>query len=1274
LRTTAELRPPDEACAAAGWRIWIDRGGTFTDVVALAPGGERLVRKVLSQQPGLEGDPAVRAIAELVGVPLDQPLPAGLIQELRLGTTVATNALLEHRGAPVLLLINRGFADLLTIGDLHRPDLFAQAVKRPMPLELRVVEVAGRLAADGSELEPLQIDAELKQQVFQAMADGYCSCAVALLHSYRNPSHEQRLAAWLETLKPEAIGLSHRLSGLPRLVPRGQTTLVEAAVAPVLDRYLDQLETALNGAVPLRVMRSSGALAERPLLHAKDTILSGPAGGMVGAIAVARQALLLAGLPLQPVVGFDMGGTSTDVFHCGVAAGDLQWQRSPETSIAGLVLQAPVLPIHTVAAGGGSILRFDGERLRVGPESTGADPGPAAYRRGGPLTITDANLLLGRLPPQALPPVFGAAGDQPVDQQAVQQAFAALAAQMAPSRPGITAEQVAAGALQIATETMAAAIRHISLERGQDPREALLVSFGGAAAQQACALAAELGIRRLLVHPLAGVLSAYGIGMASPSLLLERTLRQPLQPAVVPWVQQQRQQLVAEGADQLRRVGVLQHGSPPVQVQVELRHRGQERGFVLAWPELDGLDPTRLLTQLQRAYADRHQQHFGYAGSVDDLVLERLVVELRAPDASAAPSLHTEQRARAAAGGALSDPKPAVTPLWLDAQQGWQSVPLWHRDQLTPGQRLSGPAVVLDQTTTLVLESAWQLLTLADGSLLLELQPDPRQASTPPDRRRRHSATAVALGQADRAAVDPVLLELYQHRFAAIATQMGLQLQQSARSLNIRERLDFSCAVFDGSGALVANAPHIPVHLGSMGESVASLHAAIARGERPPLSPGDVVLSNNPYNGGTHLPDITAITPVFASVTADSPETAAGPPLFFVASRGHHSDVGGTTPGSMPATSTCIDDEGLLLDNLLFLHQGNLDEPMWRQRCAAMSHPVRNPDMLLADLQAQVAANRLGAAALIGLIGRHGTPEVLTYMKHVQINAAAAVRRLIDRLHDGQATVQLDHGAQICVSATVDHQRQRLRLDFSSSSPQHAGNLNAPLAVTRAVVLYVLRVLVAEPIPLNAGCFEPIELIVPPGSLLNPLPPAAVVAGNVEISQATANALLLALGAQAASQGTMNNLSFGNAACQYYETIGGGCGAGPGFAGGSAFQSHMTNSRLTDPEVLEDRLPVRVERMAIRQGSGGRGTWSGGDGVVRQLRFLEPVRLSLISGSRLIAPAGLAGGKPGLCGQNTLVGRDGSTQQLPGCCERQLLAGDGLRIETPGGGGYGRPG
>ncbi len=1251
-----------------GWRFWIDRGGTFTDVVACDPEGRLQLRKVLSEQPerGIpQADPAVDAMRSLLGLGPAEPIGAGQIAEVRLGTTVATNALLEHRGAPVLLLINRGFADLLTIGDQHRPDIFALAIERPRPLELRVLEVGGRLAADGRELEPLQLDEPLARALHQARADGYRSCAVALLHSSRNPGHELQLGAWLAEQGCAPVSLSHQLSSQPRLVPRGHTTLVEAAVAPVLDAYLAQVRTALGADAlrgpRLRVMRSSGALAVPEQLHAKDTILSGPAGGMVGAVAVARQALAAAGLPQQPVVGFDMGGTSTDVFHLDPGRGELAWERLAETEVAGLRLQAPMLPIHTVAAGGGSILRFDGQRLLVGPESAGANPGPAAYRRGGPATVTDANLLLGRLPAMALPAVFGAAGDQPADLDAVQARFAELAAAMAPRAPGTTPEQVAAGGLSIAIERMAAAIRRVSIERGHDLRGALLVSYGGAGGQHACRLAEALGMGGVLLHPLAGVLSAYGIGMAEQRVLLERAPRQPLTAAVLAALRQQLQLLRRQAEQELHAAGDL---PSPVgahlhcQVRLELRPAGSEHGLEVAWPQ--GLAPAADGAEQERlagAFADRHQQRYGYRPAVAGagLVVERLLLEV-------APPLQQPLQPLFVAAAEVPQALPSAVPVWLTQLGGWQQVPLQRRDQLAEGQELAGPAVVLDATSSTLVEPGWRARVLAGGVLLLEQQ--------------RRQTPLLRASAAHPRPVDPTLLELYNHRFAAIAEQMGVRLQQSARSVNIRERLDFSCALFDGQGRLVANAPHIPVHLGSMGESVTALLAAIARGERAPLGPGDVVLSNDPYAGGTHLPDITAITPVCAAA-------AGGEPLFYVASRGHHADVGGITPGSMPAFSRSIAEEGLLLCNEPFLREGHFDEALWRQRLLAGCHPVRNVDQLLADLQAQAAANQLGVAELERLVQQQGLAEVQAYMGHVQANAAEAVRIALTHLQGGTAAVILDDGSRIQVAVTIDHQQRRARIDCSGTSPQHPGNLNAPLAITKAVVLYGFRCLVGEAIPLNAGCFEPLELVVPQGCMLNPRSPAAVVAGNVETSQALANALFLALGVQAAAQGTMNNLSFGNAERQYYETICGGTGAGrrPGgalgrepFAGASAVQSHMTNSHLTDPEVLEERYPVRLERFAIRRGSGGAGRYPGGDGVVRELRFLEPCTVSLLTGSRRQPPAGLAGGGAGACGRNQLQLPDGSIQELPGCTELAVPAGALLRIATPGGGGYGAAG
>ncbi len=1280
---------------AGGWSFWIDRGGTFTDVIGRDPGGGLHVRKVLSVQPERAGDPAVNAIADLLGGPDGE---AG-VEEVRLGTTVATNALLEHHGAPVLLLINRGLADLLEIGDQHRPDIFALAIEKPRPLQVRVLEVEGRLAADGSELEPLQLDGALAAGLRAALADGTRSCAVALLHASRNPDHERRLAAWLQPFGFQCLALSHQLSRQPRLVPRGHTTLVEAAVAPVLEAYLEQVRGALGPGPRLRVMRSSGSLAAPELLHAKDTILSGPAGGMVGAVAVAEQALAAAGQAARPVVGFDMGGTSTDVFHFDPALAGLAWERQPETEVAGLRLQAPMLPIHTVAAGGGSIVRFDGQRLLVGPESAGADPGPAAYRRGGPATITDANLLLGRLPAAALPPLFGPAGDQSADLAAARQRFEVLAAAMTAAMTAqegggsapVSPEQVAAGALAIAIETMAAAIRRISIQRGHDLRGALLVSYGGAGGQHACRLAEQLGLAQVLLHPLAGVLSAYGIGRAEQRLLLERSPRLPLHARTLETLRRQAEALTASARADLQRAGDLAPGEPGrVWWRLELRFAGSEQGLVVAWEPVDGFeaDGQELALgepalgeqeRLEEAFASSHQRRFGYrpelAGA--ELVVERLLVELAEPLRPPPPARLVAPSPAVLSPAGQAPGAGATVPVWLDTARGPQPVPLWRRDQLRPGQELQGPALLLDPTSTTLLEPHWSGRVLDDGALLLQHRPPAAAGAT-----AAAGAIATTAATATTAAAgspDPTLLELYNHRFSAIAEQMGVQLQQSARSVNIRERLDFSCAVFDGRGRLVANAPHIPVHLGSMGDSVAALLAAIAAGQRPPLAPGDVVLANNPYNGGTHLPDITAITPVFVDAAGETGEVAAEPlpgaPLFYVASRGHHADVGGITPGSMPAFSRRIEEEGLLLDNAPFLSRGSLDEQAWLERFGAGPHPVRNPEQLLADLKAQAAANRLGARELRRLVGLAGRTEVLAYMHHVQANAAEAVRRAIGRLQGGHAAVELDDGSRIAVAVSLDRQRRRARIDFSGTSPQQGGNHNAPLAITKAVVLYVFRCLVGQAIPLNAGCFEPLELVVPEGSLLHPRFPAAVVAGNVETSQALANVLFAALGVQAAAQGTMNNLSFGDARVQYYETICGGSGGGrtpdgEGFAGASAVQSHMTNSRLTDPEVLEERFPVRLEAFAIRLGSGGDGRWPGGDGVVRRLRFLAPMTVDLLCGSRRVPPFGLAGGAPGRPGRNRLL-RAGGEELLAGAAQIAVAAGDVLVIETPGGGGFG---
>jgi 5-oxoprolinase (ATP-hydrolysing) len=1243
----------------------VDRGGTFTDLVARSPDGALHVRKVLSRMPGATGDPAVAALRSVLGLADGQPIPAGRIAEVRLGTTVATNALLERATAPVLLLVNRGFADLLRIGDQHRPDIFALAIEAaPLP-ELRVLEIDGRLDAQGRELEPLRLDDALAERLHQAIAAGYGSVAVALLHSSRHPAHERAVGAWLESIGVPAPLLSHQVSPQPRLVPRGTTTVVEAAIAPVLRRYLAQVQQALGAGPRLRVMTSAGGLRPPELLLAKDTILSGPAGGMVGAVAAARRA----GLAEGPILGFDMGGTSTDVFHREGGAAGLGGERTSETEIVGLRLQAAMLPIHTVAAGGGSVLALREGRLTVGPQSAGADPGPACYRNGGPLTVTDANLLLGRLPVAALPALFGPGGDQPADGEAVRQGFAALATSLAASHSPPSPEALAHGALTIAVERMAEAIRRVSIQRGHDIRGAVLVSFGGAGGLHACALAERLGIARVLLPPLAGVLSAWGIGLARQQLLRERSVGRPLSPALLPELEHLAGALVAGAAADLRAAGDLAADQPPeVRRRIELRLAGRDRGL-----ELDGPGPGDDVTALRRRFEALHQRRFGHGVADESLVVERLWVEVGAP--AAAPegpwSVGADGPCPAASPAPSPTAEPVLTPLCLPAADGtglaWRPVPLWRRSQLGAGQRLVGPAVVLDETGTLLLEPHWSAELRPDGALLLERQLAPALTSAPT------SAPAPAPAPEPAAGPDPVRLELYNHRFSAIAEQMGVRLQQSARSVNIRERLDFSCALFDGAGRLVANAPHIPVHLGSMGESVAALRRAVDRGVLPPPAPGDAIAVNDPFHGGTHLPDITVISPVF------SPGGAAGePPLFFVACRGHHADVGGITPGSMPPFSRTLAEEGLLLTHVPLLLGGVWQEQDWRRRLAAGPHPVRNPDQLLADLQAQIAANRLGAEELVRLIERHGPREVGEAMAEVQAHAAEVVRRAIDGLRDGDHAVELDDGAVIRVAVRIDRTRRRARVDFGGTSPQQDGNRNAPLAITRAVVLYVFRTLVGEPIPLNDGCFDPIDLEVPHGCLLHPRPPAAVVAGNVETSQAVANALFGALGVMAAAQGTMNNLSFGDTNRQYYETICGGTGAGvgpdgKGFAGASAVQSHMTNSRLTDPEILEERFPVRLERFAVRRGSGGAGRWAGGDGVVRELHFLAPMTVALLSGSRRVPPFGLAGGEPGRCGRNAIARADGGWRELPGCAELVVAPGERLRIETPGGGGYGPP-
>ena len=1218
------------------WQFWIDRGGTFTDLVGISPTGQYVIRKLLSEQPDQPGDPTVRAIKEVLELKAEQPIPNGLIEEVRLGTTVATNALLEDAGEPTVLFCNSGFKDLLRIGDQHRPELFALHIRRTPLLAQAVVEVQGRLDAKGQEIKPINFDAALEREVKRHANAGLKSCAIALMHAYRNPSHELQLKDWLNQQGFSSVVCSHQICPLPRLVPRGQTTLVEATVSPVLFRYLRQIRKALGPSTRLRVMSSSGALQTPECLLAKDTILSGPAGGMVGAVAAARAS----GLSKEPLLGFDMGGTSTDVFHVPAGQREEDWQRSPQTEIAGQQLMAQRLPIHTVAAGGGSIINSDGERLQVGPRSAGADPGPACYRRGGPLTITDANLLLGRLQVNEFPELFGPSANQPPDLEIVQTRFAQLAKTI-----GRTPEETAEGALAIAIERMADAIRQVSLLRGHDIRAGVLVAFGGAGGQHACRLANHLGLKRVLLHPLAGVLSAHGMGHARQRQLRERTVREPLCEALLAKLQRlikleqtQADQLLQASAD---LANAFDSETPKRWALMEVRYASSEQGLMLSVAD------TTCVKDLVESFEAAHRQRFGYVPSANkSLVVERLEVAVVAP-----PS-QSDQRFSLPSDTWLQAPSPndehrVAKVHWPEL--GWKLVPLYQRDQLATGSFLEGPALILEATGCIVLEHGWRARVDQQGALLLDAI----------------AADSIITKQPITLAMqtpDPVLLELFHHRFMAIAERMGERLRQTSRSVNIRERLDFSCALFDQQGALVANAPHIPVHLGSMGEAVADLLAQIAAGERNPLRPGETVLSNDPFHGGTHLPDITAITPVF---------TTSDRPSYFVASRGHHADVGGLTPGSMPPFSRSINDEGLLLRNVTFVIDGHHDHKRWEQLLVGGSMPPRNPSELLADLQAQVAANQLGVQALEALVAGAGNQQVSSYMAYVQANAAEAVRKVIETLNDRAFSVELDNGAKLCLQLSIDKYQRTARLDFTGSSTQGSDNFQAPLAVTKAAVLYVFRCLVKDPIPLNAGCFEPLELIVPKGCLLNPRPPAAVVAGNVETSQALCNLLFGALGVMAASQGTMNNLTFGDSDKQYYETVAGGSGAGEGFDGADGMQTHMTNSRLTDPEIIEQRYPVRLELFALRRGSGGQGQWRGGDGLLRQFRFLTPMTASILSGSRRVAPFGLQGGLPGSLGANQLERVNGNREALKGCATMNIKAGEALLICTPGGGGYG---
>ncbi|MFJ2915216.1 hydantoinase B/oxoprolinase family protein [Streptomyces sp. NPDC087228] len=1201
------------------WEFWIDRGGTFTDVVGRDPDGYLVTRKLLSHDPDRYRDAAVAGIRGLLGLGPADPVPADRIGTVKIGTTVATNALLERHGEPTVLVITEGFRDALRIAYQNRPRLFDRRILLPEAVYERVIEVPERTDAHGRVVTPLDRDA-VAERLRAARADGLRSAAVVLMHGYRHPAHEKAVAAAAREAGFTQISCSHEVSPLIKLVPRGDTTVVDAYLSPILRRYVDEVSRELDG-VRLMFMQSNGGLREASHFRGKDAVLSGPAGGVVGMARTSGQA------GYDRVIGFDMGGTSTDVSHY---AGE--FERELGTQVAGVRMRAPMMNIHTVAAGGGSVLHFDGHRYRVGPDSAGAIPGPACYRRGGPLTVTDANVMLGRVQPAHFPAVFGPDGDLPLDADLVRERFDILADDVARATgTRRTAAEVAAGFLEIAVLNMANAVKKISVQRGHDITRYALTGFGGAGGQHVCAVADALGIDTVLVPPLAGVLSAYGIGLADATAMREQSVEAELNEETRAAVGELCDALAGRTRAELR-ADAVPDSAISTRARVLLRYAGTDSSLPV---DLD------TVSAMAEAFTAEHRAR--YAFTMD----KPLVVEAVSVEATGTAGQHRPRPADRAPRES-TEPQPHDT-VRMFAEGRWQDTPLHRREELHPADTVTGPAVIAEADATTVVDPGWQAALAATGHLLLTRV------------RPRPGRTAVGTR------VDPVMLEVFNNLFMSIAEQMGVRLENTAHSVNIKERLDFSCALFDADGNLIANAPHIPVHLGSMGESIKE----VLRRNGGAMRPGDVYAINDPYHGGTHLPDVTVVTPVFA------PDGAAGegPRLrFLVASRGHHAEIGGITPGSMPAFSRTIHEEGVLFDNWLLVRDGRLREAETRELLTTAAYPSRDPETNLADLRAQIAANEKGIVELRRMVEQFGPETVAAYMGHVQDNAEESVRRIIASLHDGTYRYETDNGAVIEVALTVDTAARSAVVDFTGTSPQQPGNFNAPKSVVMAAVLYVFRTLVADDIPLNSGCLAPLEVRIPEGSMLAPVHPAATVAGNVETSQAVTGALYAALGIQAEGSGTMNNLTFGNERVQYYETVASGSGAGDGFDGADAVQTHMTNSRLTDPEVLEWRYPVLLESFRVRDGSGGAGRWHGGRGVERRIRFLEPVTVALLSGHRRVRPYGMAGGEPGALGEQHIERADGRTvAPLRGCDTADLERGDVLVLRTPGGGGYGAP-
>ncbi len=1200
------------------WQFWIDRGGTFTDIVARRPDGELVTAKLLSENPESYPDAAIAGIRQLMGVAAGGAIPVANIEAVKMGTTVATNALLERKGEKTLLAITRGFRDQLRIAYQNRPRIFDMHIRLPALLYAEVIEVDERVTAQGEVITPLD-DARVRDDLQRAWQSGIRAVAVVLMHGYRFRQHEARVAAIAREIGFTQVSVSSEVSPVMKIVSRGDTTVVDAYLSPILRRYVEQVSTALPN-TRLFFMQSNGGLTDATRFQGKDAILSGPAGGIIGMSETAVAA------GFSKVIGFDMGGTSTDVSHF---AGALE--REFETQVAGVRMRAPMMSIHTIAAGGGSILHFDGQRFRVGPDSAGANPGPACYRRGGPLTVTDCNVMLGKLQPAWFPQVFGPDGNGALDVEIVRRKFALLAAEVceATGKPQSTS-QVAEGFLQIAVANMANAIKRISVERGHDVTEYTLQCFGGAGGQHACLVADQLGMTTIYIHALAGVLSAYGMGLANIVAMREEAVEAALSETTLASIEKQLAALADSAAAEVAAQGMTS-ASIRVARRVHLKYIGTDSALVVDFGDLP---------EMQRAFEGAYQTRFSFLMAGRVLVVEAVSVE--------ATGMPQHAPTRPMSGDAQADrASPAVAQVEVTCEGRPRQAKVFLRTQLSSMQSIDGPAIIVDDNATTVVEPGWRAQSTAHNDLVLtRVTPRPGRMLN---------------GTSPSHHADPVMLEVFNNLFMSIAEQMGTRLQQTAYSVNIKERLDFSCALFDADANLIANAPHMPVHLGSMGESILTIY----RKNLGRMQPGDVYVLNDPYNGGTHLPDVTVVSPVFLDGSDRQPS-------FFVGSRGHHADIGGITPGSMPPFSNTVEDEGVLLDNVKLVSEGVFLEDEMRALLAAAKHPARNIDQNIADMRAQIAANEKGVQELKAMVAHFGLDTVSSYMQHVQDNAEECVRRAIGKLHDGAFTYAMDNGALIAVKVTIGVDRRSATIDFTGTSAQLSSNFNAPSAVVYAAVLYVFRMLVDADIPLNAGCLKPLTIIIPNGSMLNPAFPAATVAGNVETSQCITDALIGALGVMAASGGTMNNFTFGNDRYQYYETVSGGTGAGPTFDGCDAVQAHMTNSRLTDPEILELRYPVIVVEHAIRRGSGGAGLHRGGDGAVRRIRFLEPMTAAILAGHRIVPPFGTAGGDDGACGANWIEHADGSRTPLSYSDEISVNAGDTFVLHTPGGGGYGK--